>query len=395
MTENLSAHKTDFEEVVYKRIGFISFEDPTDRSNFSGTLFYMHQALTNLNKTRVVILGQGRHKNIHPSVNIVFKGIHKIAFKCFKISKNIKFKIEEHKKKRYITYVQKELKTKTFDFVIAPVGSRIVAELDLTGHRLIFATDTTPHYINTSPEYSESLSKQDFEAENSCIQQCYRAFYSSHFMAEKAKKEFSHIAKIKKKVFVARFGLNLDKPPKIATHKPGLSSLNILFVGKDWGRKGGEIAFDTVSSLRKQGYNANLTILGCHPKHLAAHNFCTIIPFIDKNIPKQQAQYFELLSKSHFLLLPTRADCTPMVIAEANAFATPVIATSVGGIASLLENGINGQLMKVEDQGAEYASAIIESITSEKQYHDLSVSSFNFYQSHLTWEAWAETICRT
>lgn len=56
------------------------------------------------------------------------------------------------------------------------------------------------------------------------------------------------------------------------------------------------------------------------------------LEFLDKNRPKDAARLSALYAEAHLLLLPSRADCTLTVIAEAMAHGTPVLATDVGGI---------------------------------------------------------------
>jgi glycosyltransferase involved in cell wall biosynthesis len=53
----------------------------------------------------------------------------------------------------------------------------------------------------------------------------------------------------------------------------------------------------------------------------------------------------ELYGRSEVFVLPTRGDCTPLVIAEAMASGLPIVATTVGSIPDMVRDGHNGILV--------------------------------------------------
>jgi glycosyltransferase involved in cell wall biosynthesis len=66
--------------------------------------------------------------------------------------------------------------------------------------------------------------------------------------------------------------------------------------------------------------------------------------FIPKNTKTGQALLESLLADAHFLVLPTRADCVPVVIAEANSVGLPVVTSNVGGIPTVVRTDVNGAM---------------------------------------------------
>jgi glycosyltransferase involved in cell wall biosynthesis len=62
--------------------------------------------------------------------------------------------------------------------------------------------------------------------------------------------------------------------------------------------------------------------------------------YISKSTQEGSEQIDRLLSDAHFLMLPTRADCTPYVIPEANSFGLPCITTNVGGIPTMVKDHV-------------------------------------------------------
>jgi glycosyltransferase involved in cell wall biosynthesis len=66
----------------------------------------------------------------------------------------------------------------------------------------------------------------------------------------------------------------------------------------------------------------------------------------------------ERVSRAALLALPTRMDTAPNVLAEARAAGVPVVASAVGGIPELIEDGVDGVLVP-DGSAAALASAIV------------------------------------
>ena len=62
---------------------------------------------------------------------------------------------------------------------------------------------------------------------------------------------------------------------------PSPEDLRLFFVGKDYKRKGGELAVAATQALRNRGLNAELTMLGCSPPR--SYKGVTAIEYLDKS----------------------------------------------------------------------------------------------------------------
>jgi glycosyltransferase involved in cell wall biosynthesis len=89
------------------------------------------------------------------------------------------------------------------------------------------------------------------------------------------------------------------------------------------------------------------------------------------------------------MLLPTRADATPIVISEACANGLPVLATDTGGLGGSITDGVNGFLLPYEARGNAYADKIRRVIENPKAYAALVTSSRDEYEQRLNWDSWA------
>lgn len=170
--------------------------------------------------------------------------------------------------------------------------------------------------------------------------------------------------------------------------------MRLLFVGRDYTRKGGAIVLQTCRELERRGFSADVTMIGCNPpaSERIPSNL-TVIPNLDKNAPSERALFDKLFQGAHALLFPTRADCSPITICESLAHGMPVISADVGGIRSMIEHGRNGFLIPKQDaDGKFYADAIQELAQSQERYSTIVHNARSSYEERLNWKSWGEKV---
>jgi glycosyltransferase involved in cell wall biosynthesis len=246
-------------------------------------------------------------------------------------------------------------------------------------------------YYESFSHFPESVARDLDEIESRALSKSRLLVYSSSWAAESAIADYGTPCD---KVRVISFGANLDEVPplKIATQKQRKGPCRLLFLGRDWVRKGGDIAFDCMVSLIKSGVDAELTICGCTPPPGVQHEKMVVLGLLDKMKRRQRRHLHRLLLRSHFLVLPTQADCTPIVCCEANAFGLPVISTHTGGIPSIIENGLNGLMLPLGARGEDFARAIAEIFCDEDRYRAMVLTSRHAYEQRLNWSTWASAM---
>ncbi|KEO50863.1 glycosyltransferase family 4 protein [Thioclava pacifica] len=129
----------------------------------------------------------------------------------------------------------------------------------------------------------------------------------------------------------------------------------VLFVGNNLSRKGAYRLADWVS-----GPLAGRCHLHIVSGDKAAPPNGPDITFHGALPHKQLMQ--ELLPRMDLFCLPTRLDMSPFVLIEAAAAGLPVVASALGGIPDLVEEGVTGRLVAAEDDAGFVAalSALID-----------------------------------
>ena len=244
--------------------------------------------------------------------------------------------------------------------------------------------DFYPIYSNLS----ESTIRDWHQMEALALQKSQLAIYSSDWAAESAIRDYGADPV---KVKVVPFGSNVHSPFTLETIQAAISArprdrCKLLFLGVDWLRKGGNIAYEVAKQLNQSGLPTELTIVGCDPDiDTPIPEFVKPVGFISKATRAGQDRISQLLLESHFLILPTLADCTPIVFSEANALGVPCLATTVGGIPTIVRNGVNGRLFAPDGQISDYCDYITNLFGDYTDYQALALSAFNEYESRLNW----------
>ena len=91
------------------------------------------------------------------------------------------------------------------------------------------------------------------------------------------------------------------------------------------------------------------------------------------------------LKASSLLVIPSRMESIPQVIKEAFFLKIPIIATNVGGIPELIEDGTNGVLVP-PNEPEKLLESINELLENEEMAKKLANSGYDFVMSNLTWE---------
>ena len=369
------------------KIAYLTINDPLDKRSWSGITYYLGQSLVK-HIGDVDFIGP---VEIPRWLDKVLRGMAK--------ANRILFRTEYATKYNLLTswYVRRvfrrRMKGKQYDCIVAPAASTGVAYLDST-IPMVYVSDTTfrliSNYYKNEFEHISPFSRWEGDLlEKRSLEKSAAIIYSSQWAADSAVKDYGIPAE---RIVLMTLGANMDRIPDKASifEKEKNKRLTLLYLAVEWERKGGRIAFETLQALKKRGVDAELIVCGVVPPPEFADADMTVIPFLNKNKEEDHRRFIGLLSSVHFLLLPTRADCSLLVACESNAYGVPAITTDTGGVSYVVRDGVNGYCLPYDASGEAYAERIAGLFADKDSYHALVQSSRQRFEETLNWDKWAE-----
>jgi glycosyltransferase involved in cell wall biosynthesis len=121
----------------------------------------------------------------------------------------------------------------------------------------------------------------------------------------------------------------------------------VLFVGRQFERKGGDLVLDAFARVREHLPTARLIIAG--PKERVSADGVRWTGFLDKDRPDHRDQLISLYEQADVFCVPTRYEPFGVAFIEAMTFGLPCIGTHVGAVPEIIEHGSTGFLVAPDD----------------------------------------------
>ena len=155
----------------------------------------------------------------------------------------------------------------------------------------------------------------------------------------------------------------------------------LLFVGRIQPLKGLDVAVETLAALGRS--DATLLVVGGASGTEGATELARVnalaeslgvsgqIRFVEPQPHHLLATYYRA---ADVVLVPSRSESFGLVALEASACGTPVVATAVGGLLSLVEDGVNGYLVPERD-GHLFAKRVAQILADAQLARAMGVSA--------------------
>jgi glycosyltransferase involved in cell wall biosynthesis len=140
------------------------------------------------------------------------------------------------------------------------------------------------------------------------------------------------------KVRVIRPGVDLARFHPADDRRPNARP-RVLFVGGDFSRKGGEDLLEAIDVL--DGEVELDVVTGSRPSSIPTSSPTRV----HVGLNHTSDELFDLFRQADIFVLPARGECYGHVICEAMASGLPVVATNVGAIPEIVEDGVSGLLV--------------------------------------------------
>jgi len=151
----------------------------------------------------------------------------------------------------------------------------------------------------------------------------------------------------------------------------------ILFVGKDFERKGGDCLIEAFKLVRDRVPAARLQIVGASP---TVH-----LPGVEVLGKMSRSRLANVYARAAVFCLPSRFDPYPLAVMEAMATGLPCVSTFVGAIPEVVVNGETGLLVQPGNVRA-LAEALTALLENQAFAQRLGAAGQQRVAQHLTWD---------
>jgi glycosyltransferase involved in cell wall biosynthesis len=363
------------------KVAYVTTYDPASLKGFSGSGAFMFKSLRSAG-LEVFPVGPLRQK--HAWLFIARTLMHKLCLPRRYLRDREPLVVRD-----YARQIRARLEDTPCDVVFSP-GTVPVAYLNPPPRVAFWSDATFAGLLDFYPGFSRlcaETTRNGHHMEQTVLDNSSVAIYSSEWAAGTATRNYRvDPAKVKVVPFGANIesGLGEGQVAELCRSKP-TDVCRLLFIGVNWERKGGQTALEVARALNARGMPAELHVVGCKPP-VRGCDFVKLHGFIGKGSEQGRKQLAELFSRSHFFILPSRADCVPVVFAEACAFGLPCLGTKVGGIPTAIRDGVNGQTFPLDADAGRYCDFIAASMASPAEYANLCATTFREYATRLNWE---------
>lgn len=186
------------------------------------------------------------------------------------------------------------------------------------------------------------------------------------------------------KIHAVGGGTNVDISLIAPRHK---NHNRILFVGKDFKRKGGHVTYEAFKWLRNHGYEVELFVIGpsCNPIPDAVEGFHFIgqIPF------SEEAFFYNMCD---LFCMPSYFEAYGLVFVEALTFGLPCIGRDCYEMPYFIEEGKTGLLLRHDDP-VELAHLMLR-VLQDSSFAENVVQNRAKYIHNYSWDTVADRIAK-
>jgi glycosyltransferase involved in cell wall biosynthesis len=164
---------------------------------------------------------------------------------------------------------------------------------------------------------------------------------------------------------------------------------NILFVGRDWKRKGGDILVKAFGEVRKHIKDATLTIIGCAPA--VSDPNIKVLGRLNKESVSDYRAIRQAFCRASVFCVPSLFEPFGICFLESQLYGVPVVTFRGQGRADAVTDGVTGMLIK--DRSPEALShALIKLLVDTELARQMGSAGRDFVMNNYTWDHVAKRI---
>lgn len=182
----------------------------------------------------------------------------------------------------------------------------------------------------------------------------------------------------------------IEKPPATSIQKKhSLNEFTVLFVGRLAEVKGVKYLLEAARILKEEGSSFKVLVVGDGPlksefeKYIKDNQLSSRVELVGWVASDQLNDYY---SVADVFVGPSLSEPQGLVFCEALATGTPVIATKVGGIVDIVQEGKTGYLVS-PGSSSEIAKELDQMIKNPKQTKKMAAAARPSVESRFSWDS--------
>ena len=217
----------------------------------------------------------------------------------------------------------------------------------------------------------------------------YRSAQMVYTMSERLRRSFiDDLGLSPARVHTIHAGANFpigespEVPPRREHRAP-----TVLFLGRAFHRKGGDLMLRAFKSVRERVPDARLLVVGpdqLPPEFGEAQPGVEFVGFIDKSQDDGRARLLRAYAEATVFCLPTRFEPFGVAFLEAMHYELPCIGPTMWAVPEIIDDGRTGLLVPPED-AARLADAVVELLSDPARAAAMGEAGKRRLEGHFTW----------
>ncbi len=178
---------------------------------------------------------------------------------------------------------------------------------------------------------------------------------------------------------------DLDRLPRGATDAAPAHPPTVLFIGRQFERKGGDVLLEAFRMLQQRIPDARLVIIGPQQLQLKSAGV-ELLGFLDKDTEAGWQSLIGAYQSADVFCMPTRFEPFGIVFLEAMYFGLPCVGTDAWAVPEMISDGVTGYVVPVDDSPA-IADRLFKLLSNAQLARQMGVAGRARAQSYFTWRA--------
>jgi glycosyltransferase involved in cell wall biosynthesis len=290
--------------------------------------------------------------------------------------------------RKYVRSAKLEYEKDPCDVLISVFASRFVPEFMVPPELpFVHLSDATP--VLRKEPHSRSFQEELMEVERETLARARLCVYPSSWAAESATRDFGVDSE---RVHVIEWGgANEEEPITFVDQRPDPgATIELLFIGRQQKRKGLDRVVAALDQLIEMGRSVRLTVIGDRLPRQFRRECVEDHGSLSLDVPEERAKFEEAFSRATCLIHPARMEPYGHVLVESCARGVPVICTRVGGMPTIIADGVNGLLLPPEPTNESICEAILRVADDADLARTLGAGGRRAWEDRLCWARWIE-----